>query len=92
MAIAATLLPPGPLSKTTHCSINAVHESTLKAGEFAAAGAKGVRGSQGVQGTLALHLLTCDLPLLHRKLQTCSRTDDETNERDLTGETAGVRK
>ena len=73
-------------------NLETVHEATLNAVEFAAARAEASGDLGGTQGTLALHLLTFDLPLLHRRLPTCSRTDDETYERRPSGRTAGVRK
>ena len=51
MAIAATLLPIGPLRKPPMAAggpkINTVHESTLKAEEFAAGWSQAVRGASG---------------------------------------------
>ena len=74
----------------TRGNLRTVRKATLEAARFAAAGAEASRVLGGTQGTLALHLLTFDLPLLHRRLPTCTRTDDETNERRSSGSKAGT--
>ena len=51
----------------TRGNLRTVRKATLEAARFAAAGAEASRVLGGTQGTLALHLLTFDLPLLHRK-------------------------
>ena len=74
----------------TKGNLRTVRKATLEAARFAAAGAEASTVLGGTQGTLALHLLTFDLPLLHRRLPTCTRTDDETNERRPSGSKAGT--
>ena len=74
----------------TRGNLRTVRKATLEAARFAAAGAEASRVLGETQGTLALHLLTFDLPLLHRRLPTCTRTDNETNERRPSGSKAGT--